>query len=67
MTSARLVRSPGTGVQGKAVANGDPVGAVLGYFIVGMLVRLMMYLLGEVRFLFSRPKLLLTAFLDDGI
>lgn len=40
----------GTGLflgSGKAVANGGPVGAVLGYFIVGMLVGLMMYSLGE--------------------
>lgn len=40
----------GTGLflgSGKAIASGGPVGAVLGYFIVGMLVGLMMYSLGE--------------------
>ncbi|KAH8822780.1 amino acid permease/ SLC12A domain-containing protein [Flagelloscypha sp. PMI_526] len=40
----------GTGLflgSGKALANGGPVGAVLGYLIVGMLVGLMMYALGE--------------------
>ncbi|KAH8801297.1 amino acid permease/ SLC12A domain-containing protein [Flagelloscypha sp. PMI_526] len=40
----------GTGLflgSGKAIANGGPVGAVLGYLIVGMLVGLMMYALGE--------------------
>ena len=38
---------------GKAVANRGPVGAILGYFIVGMLLRFMMYSLGEVSFFFS--------------
>ncbi|KAJ7352121.1 amino acid permease/ SLC12A domain-containing protein [Mycena albidolilacea] len=40
----------GTGLflgSGKALANGGPVGALLGYLIVGMLVGLMMYSLGE--------------------
>ncbi|KAL1668752.1 amino acid permease/ SLC12A domain-containing protein [Schizophyllum commune] len=40
----------GTGLflgSGKALANGGPVGAVLGYLIVGLLVGLMMYSLGE--------------------
>ncbi|KIY48678.1 hypothetical protein FISHEDRAFT_58771 [Fistulina hepatica ATCC 64428] len=40
----------GTGLflgSGKALANGGPVGAVLGYFIVGILVGCMMYSLGE--------------------
>jgi amino acid transporter len=40
----------GTGLflgSGKAVANGGPVGAVLGYTIVGCLVGAMMYSLGE--------------------
>ncbi|KAJ7291046.1 amino acid permease/ SLC12A domain-containing protein [Mycena rebaudengoi] len=32
---------------GKALANGGPVGALLGYLIVGILVGLMMYSLGE--------------------
>jgi amino acid transporter len=32
---------------GKAIANGGPVGAVLGYLIVGCLVGCMMYCLGE--------------------
>ncbi|KAJ7701827.1 amino acid permease/ SLC12A domain-containing protein [Mycena rosella] len=40
----------GTGLflgSGKALANGGPVGALLGYLIVGILVGLMMYSLGE--------------------
>ncbi|KAJ7326284.1 amino acid permease/ SLC12A domain-containing protein [Mycena albidolilacea] len=40
----------GTGLflgSGKALANGGPVGAFLGYLLVGMLVGLMMYSLGE--------------------
>ncbi|KAJ6511434.1 amino acid permease/ SLC12A domain-containing protein [Mycena vitilis] len=40
----------GTGLflgSGKALANGGPVGATLGYLIVGLLVGLMMYSLGE--------------------
>ncbi|KAJ6481540.1 amino acid permease/ SLC12A domain-containing protein [Mycena vitilis] len=40
----------GTGLflgSGKALATGGPVGAVLGYLIVGLLVGLMMYSLGE--------------------
>ncbi|KIY50211.1 hypothetical protein FISHEDRAFT_39899 [Fistulina hepatica ATCC 64428] len=40
----------GTGLflgSGKALADGGPVGAVLGYLIVGMLVGCMMYSLGE--------------------
>ncbi|KAJ7277134.1 amino acid permease/ SLC12A domain-containing protein [Mycena rebaudengoi] len=40
----------GTGLflaSGKALANGGPVGALLGYAIVGILVGLMMYSLGE--------------------
>ncbi|KAF9461633.1 amino acid permease/ SLC12A domain-containing protein [Collybia nuda] len=40
----------GTGLflgSGKAIANGGPVGAVLGYLIVGCLVGFMMYSLGE--------------------
>ncbi|KAJ7165035.1 amino acid permease/ SLC12A domain-containing protein [Mycena filopes] len=40
----------GTGLflqSGKALANGGPVGAFLGYLFVGMLVGLMMYSLGE--------------------
>ncbi|KAF7318720.1 hypothetical protein HMN09_00384000 [Mycena chlorophos] len=40
----------GTGLflaSGKALANGGPVGALLGYIIVGVLVGLMMYSLGE--------------------
>ncbi|KIY66409.1 hypothetical protein CYLTODRAFT_423444 [Cylindrobasidium torrendii FP15055 ss-10] len=40
----------GTGLflgSGKAIANGGPVGAVVGYAIVGCLVGLMMYALGE--------------------
>ncbi|KAF7342052.1 AA-permease domain-containing protein [Mycena venus] len=40
----------GTGLflgSGKALANGGPVGALLGYLLVGMLVGLMMYSLGE--------------------
>ncbi|KAF7329541.1 AA-permease domain-containing protein [Mycena kentingensis (nom. inval.)] len=40
----------GTGLflgSGKALANGGPVGAFLGYIIVGLLVGLMMYSLGE--------------------
>ncbi|KAF8178091.1 amino acid permease/ SLC12A domain-containing protein [Mycena galopus ATCC 62051] len=40
----------GTGLflgSGKALANGGPVGALLGYFLVGMIVGLMMYSLGE--------------------
>ncbi|KAJ7135461.1 amino acid permease/ SLC12A domain-containing protein [Mycena crocata] len=40
----------GTGLflgSGKALANGGPVGALLGYLIVGCLVGLMMYSLGE--------------------
>ncbi|KAF9029726.1 hypothetical protein BDZ89DRAFT_950315 [Hymenopellis radicata] len=40
----------GTGLflgSGKAIANGGPVGAVLGYLIVGVLVGMMMYCLGE--------------------
>ncbi|KAH7102069.1 amino acid permease-domain-containing protein [Auriculariales sp. MPI-PUGE-AT-0066] len=40
----------GTGLflgSGKAIANGGPVGAVLGYAIVGLLVGAMMYSLGE--------------------
>jgi amino acid transporter len=32
---------------GKALANGGPVGAVIGYLIVGLLVGAMMYSLGE--------------------
>jgi amino acid permease len=42
----------GTGLflgSGKALSEGGPVGAVLGYLIVGMLVGAMMYSLGEVR------------------
>lgn len=41
----------GTGLflgSGKALAEGGPVGAVLGYLIVGLLVGAMMYSLGEV-------------------
>lgn len=40
----------GTGLflgSGKALANGGPVGALLGYLIVGILVGMMMYSLGE--------------------
>ncbi|TRM64100.1 amino acid permease/ SLC12A domain-containing protein [Schizophyllum amplum] len=40
----------GTGLflgSGKALADGGPVGAVLGYLVVGLLVGLMMYSLGE--------------------
>lgn len=40
----------GTGLflgSGKAIANGGPVGALLGYGIVGILVGCMMYCLGE--------------------
>lgn len=40
----------GTGLflgSGKALANGGPVGCLLGYGIVGLLVGLMMYALGE--------------------
>ncbi|KAF7292781.1 AA-permease domain-containing protein [Mycena indigotica] len=40
----------GTGLflgSGKALANGGPVGALLGYLLVGVLVGLMMYSLGE--------------------
>ncbi|KAJ6618728.1 amino acid permease/ SLC12A domain-containing protein [Mycena sp. CBHHK59/15] len=40
----------GTGLflgSGRALANGGPVGALLGYLIVGILVGLMMYSLGE--------------------
>jgi yeast amino acid transporter len=32
---------------GKAIANGGPVGAVIGYTVVGILVGAMMYSLGE--------------------
>ena len=50
MNLSRTLLTLGTGLflgSGKALANGGPVGAVLGYLIVGLLVGLMMYSLGE--------------------
>jgi len=54
----------GTGLflgSGKAIANGGPVGAVIGYTIVGCLVGMMMYCLGEVcfHFLFVEASVLI--------
>lgn len=42
---------------GKAIANGGPVGAVIGYLIVGVLVGAMMYSLGEVRCIYVYSKI----------
>lgn len=62
----------GTGLflgSGKAIANGGPVGAVIGYTFVGCLVGLMMFSLGEVchrhEILLRHLLLLILRSLDD--